>query len=87
VVTFSRPLDVASVTASSCALSPLDSGGEPLAATPAVLEVSDDAQTVVLTPTAPLAAATRHRLTLSTAITDIDGLQLPAEVTTEFETL
>jgi hypothetical protein len=87
VVTFSKPLDAASVTSTSCRLAPLDGAGVPLAAVTADLALSDDAQTLVLTPAAPLAASTRHRLTLTSALTDVDATQLAAEVTAEFTTL
>ncbi|MEK7705216.1 MAG: Ig-like domain-containing protein [Myxococcota bacterium] len=87
MATFSRPIDVSTAIASSCSLAPLDGQGDALAPVDATLALSDDGQTLVLTPTTPLAAASRHRVTLSTDIADVAGTQLAADVTAEFTTL
>lgn len=87
VMTFARPLDASTVTSASCYLSALDAGGAPTTVVDATRSVSDDAGSVVLTPMAPLGAVTRYRLTLTTAIADLDGEHLPTVVIAEFTTL
>ena len=79
--TFSRPLDPATVNATSFALT--TATGTPVSAT-----ASYDAatRTATLDPAADLATATAYRVTASTSIRSADGVPLAAAVTWGFTT-
>jgi len=79
-IRFSEPLAAASVTPQSIGL---EAAGSPVAA---ALALSGDGRTATLTPAAPLAAATGHRVFVTTAVADLAGNALAAPFESRFTT-
>src|SRR5688572_19177695 len=78
--TFSEPVAAANVTAASFTVTP--AGGAPVAGA-----ITVNGAVATFNPTADLAFATVYTVRLTTAITDVDGAPLAAEVTWTFTTL
>ena len=81
LITFSEPLDPASVTTTSATLAPL--GSPALAAT---VTLSADGLTLAVVPNAVLAPLTAYRVTVTTAVTDLLGNALAAPFISGFTT-
>jgi hypothetical protein len=77
--TFSEAVAPASVTATSFTVTP--AGGTPVAGA-----VTVSGAVATFNPTADLAPGTVYTVRLTTAITDVDGLAIPAEITWTFTT-
>ena len=82
VVTFSEPLNPASVTASSVVLAGPD--GAPVSAT---LSLSGGNTVVTLRPAAALEADTAYTLAIAATIADLSGYTLPQAITARFVSL
>ena len=80
-ITFSEPLNPATLTTSSLTVSPAGSGAAALAGT-----VTLTGATGTFTPTTPLAASTRYTATISTAVKDLAGNSLATEYVWNFTT-
>ena len=79
--TFSRPMYVPSVTASSFTLT--GPGGSSV---PAGVSYDSGTQTATLTPTAALAASTTYTATIAATVAGVDGVPLAAPVSWSFTT-
>ncbi len=80
--TFDEALAPASVTTSSVTLTPTAGG----AAIPAAVSLGSGGTVITLNPTADLAAGTQYTATLTTAIEDVAGNNLPASINWSFTT-
>ncbi len=80
--TFDEALAPASVTTSSVTLTPTAGG----AAVPAAVSLGSGGTVITLNPTADLAAGTQYTATLTTAIEDVAGNNLPASINWSFTT-
>ncbi|MGE0301060.1 MAG: Ig-like domain-containing protein, partial [Thermoleophilia bacterium] len=80
--TFDEALAPASVTTASVSLAPTGGG----AAIPAAVSLGSGNTVVTLNPNADLAAGTQYTATLSTAIEDVAGNNIPSAITWSFTT-
>ncbi len=80
--TFNEALAAASVTTSSVTLAPTGGG----AAVPAAVSLGSGGTVITLNPTADLAAGTQYTATLSTAVEDVAGNNIPATINWSFTT-
>ncbi|HVF38960.1 MAG TPA: Ig-like domain-containing protein [Gemmatimonadaceae bacterium] len=80
-VTFSEPMDAATINTSTITLTP--SGGSPVAAS---VSYNAGANTATLTPSAPLANATGYTLTVTTGAKDVAGNSLASNFSGSFTT-
>lgn len=83
-VTFSKPIDVASITGANAGNVALAAGTSTVAAT---LALSSTGTELTVRPSAPMAADTHHTFALSANVTDLSGNRLGQPVAIAFDTL
>lgn len=87
VISFSRALDPSTISSDTVLLTQLDDTGADVLAVTAEVIYSEEAFSVIITPSEALMGETTYQITLTTEVADADGEQLAAEIASTFTTV